>query len=428
MAIREPIISETSRRHTTPGAHGSRGALLWLFLFLAVVVIAAIVFGVRPRMARDKALAAASEAADEKRPAVNVVAVRRTPATSELELPGDLQAYVESPVFARADGYMRKRLVDIGDRVRAGQLLAEIETPELDQQLMQARATLAQSQAGLRQYEAALVQARANLKLAEVTLARWKRLNDSGVVSKQDRDEKQAVFDVRQAEVASAQANINAAQKAVEASEANVRRLEELKSFANVTAPFAGVITARNIDIGTLINGGNGGPNREIVRIAQIGTMRIFVNVPQTYASLIRSHQTAELRVQELPGQMFQAKVSRTTNSVDATSRTMLAVLETPNSRGLLLPGMYAQVKFSFPGTKSALLVPGDALTQGREGPRVAVAGPDHVVHFRRIHITHDYGTELEVDSGVSEGDMVIVNPGDQVRENARVDTRGAAK
>lgn len=428
MAIREPIISETSKRHKTPGAHGSRGGLVWLFLFLAVVVIAAIVFGVRPRLVRDKMLTAASEAADEKRPVVNVVAVRRSPAKAELDLPGDLQAQVESPVFARADGYMRRRLVDIGDRVRAGQLLAEIETPELDQQLIQARATLAQSQASLRQYEAALAQARANLTLAQVTLARWKRLTDSGVVSKQDRDEKQAVFDVRQAEVASAQANINAAQKAVDASEANMRRLDELKSFAKVTAPFAGVITARNIDIGTLINGGNGGPNREIVRIAQIGTMRIFVNVPQTYASLVHSGQTAELRVQELPGQMFQAKVSRTTHAVDANSRTMLAVLETPNARGLLLPGMYTQVRFSFPGTKSALLVPGDAMTQGREGPRVAVAGADHVVHFRRIHITHDFGTDLEVDSGVSEGDMVIVNPGDQVRENARVDTRGVAK
>ena len=392
MAIREPIISETSKRRATPGAHGSRGGLLWLFLILAVVVIAAIVFGVRPRLAREKMLAAASDAADEKQPVVNVVAVRRSPARSELELPGDLQAQVESPVFARADGYMRKRLVDIGDHVRAGQLLAEIETPELDQQLSQARANLAQSQASLRQYEAALVQARANLKLAEVTLARWKRLNDSGVVSKQDRDEKQAIFDVRQAEVASAQANINAAQKAVDASEANVRRLEEMKSFANVTAPFTGVITARNIDIGTLINGGNGGPNREIVRIAQIDTMRIFVNVPQTYASLGRSGQTAELRVQELPGQVFQAKVSRTTNAVDANSRTMLVVLQTANSRGLLMPGMYAQVKFSFPGTKSALLVPGDAMTQGREGPRVAVDHRDDRQQHRVLRQPTDPG------------------------------------
>ena len=427
MAIREPIVSETNGRETKPLRHASRGALAGLFLILALVVIAAIVFGVRPRLAREKGLAAAAEAAQEKMPVVNVAPVRPSPARSELELPGDLQAYVESPIFARADGYMRKRLADYGDRVRAGQLLAEIETPELDQQLSQAQAGLAQSQASLRQYEAALVQSNANLKLSQLTAARWKRLTDKGVVSKQEGDEKQADFEVRQAEVVSAEANINAAQKAVEANQANLRRLEELKSFSKVTAPFDGIITQRNIDVGTLINAGNGGPNREIFRIAQIQRMRIFVNVPQTYTPLVRAGQSAELRVQELPGQVFSANVARTTNSVDMNSRTMLAVLETPNPRGVLLPGMYSQVKFSFPGNKSALLLPGDCLLLGREGPRVAVVGPDHIVHMRRVHIAHDYGAELEVDSGVAEGEMVVMNPNDQVRENVRVDTRGPA-
>jgi RND family efflux transporter MFP subunit len=156
--------------------------------------------------------------------------------------------------------------------------------------------------------------------------------------------------------------------------------------------------------------------------------MRIFVNVPQTYASLVRAGQRAELRVQELPGQMFAARVTRSTNSVDQNSRTMLAILETPNPRGILLPGMYTQVKFSFPGNQSALLLPGDSLMLGREGPRVAVVGPDHIVHLRRIHIAHDYGSELEVDSGVAEGETVVMNPNDQVRENARVETRGQSK
>ncbi len=428
MAIREPIISEVDTRSTAPPRHVGRGGLVWLFLFLAVLIIVAIVFGLRPRLAREKALAAAAEALDEKAPVVNVARVRRSPAKTELELPGDLQGYLESPVFARADGYMRKRLVDYGDRVRAGQLLAELETPELDQQLSQARASLAQSQATLQQFEAALVQANANLKLAQVTLVRWKRLTDRGVFSKQEGDAKQADFDVRQAEVASAKANINAAQKAVEASEANLRRLEELKSFSKVTAPFDGVITARNMDVGTLVNAGNGGPNREIFRIAQIDRMRIFVNVPQTYASLVRPGQRAELRVQELPGQMFAATVTRSTNSVDENSRTMLAILETPNPRGALLPGMYTQVKFSFPGNPSALLLPGDSLMLGRDGPRVAIVGPDHLVHLRRIHIAHDYGADLEVDSGVADGDMVVLNPNDQVRENARVETQSPAK
>ena len=424
--IKEPVVPETEKRDAGAGRHASRSSVLWPFLLLAVAVTAAIVFGLRPRLARDKLLAAAAEVAAEKRPAVNVTAARQSPARSRLELPGDLQALIESPIFARADGYLRKRLVDIGDRVRAGQLLAEIETPELDQQIGQARATLAQSEAALEQTRAAMAQARANLNLAQVTLTRWKHLTDKGVVSKQEGDEKQAAFDVSQAQVGTAQANITAAQRTVDANAANLRRLEELKSFASITAPFAGVITVRNenVDPGTLINAGNGGAGKEIFRVAQIQTIRIFVNVPQTYAPLVRSGQTAELRVQELPGRVFTATVSRTTNAVDTNSRTMLAILETPNPTGALLPGMYAQVKFSFPGNASAMVVPGDALMLGREGPRIAVVGPDHIVHMRQIHIVHDFGSELEVDSGVAPGELVVMNPNDQVRENAQVDIR----
>jgi RND family efflux transporter MFP subunit len=428
LAIKEPVISEPERRSDPRTPRASSRSLLWLLVVLALVVAVAIVFGLRPRLAREKALAAAAEAVEQKRPAVNVAVVRQSAARSALELPGDLQALAESPIFARVDGYLRKRLADIGDRVRAGQLLAEIETPELDQQLSQARAGLAQSQAALEQARTALVQSRANLKLAQLTLERWKRLTDSGVFSKQESDEKQAAFEVSQAQVESAQANINAAQKAVDASEANLRRLEELKSFAKITAPFDGLITYRVIDVGTLINSGNGGPDREIFRVAQIQTIRIFVNVPQTYAGLVRAGQTADVRVQELPGQVFGATVKGTTNSVDTNARTMLTVLMTPNPRGVLLPGMYAQVKFSFAGNKSALLLSGDALMLGRDGPRVAVVGPDHVVHMRQIHIAHDYGTDLEVDSGVAPGELVVVNPSDQVRDNAQVEIRTATK
>jgi RND family efflux transporter MFP subunit len=397
-------------------------------LLLALVVIAAIVFGLRPRMAREKALAAASEAIEDKLPAVNVAPVRQSPAWTELELPGDLQASVESPIFARADGYMRKRLVDIGDHVRAGQLLAEIETPELDQQLSQARANLAQAQASLVQFHANLVQARANLNLAKITWERWKRLADRGVYSRQDADEKQAAFEARQADVDAASAGVEATRKSIDANAANGRRLEELKSFASVVAPFDGVITSRNMkmDPGTLITSGSGGPDREIFRVAQIHTMRIFVNVPQAYAPLVHEGLRAELRVQELAGQMFPATVTRTSHSVDATARTMLAILETPNPRGTLMPGTYSLVKFSFPGSKSTLLVPGDALVLGREGPRVAVVAPDHTVQMRRIHITHDYGADLEVDSGVTPGELVVQNPTDQVRDGVHVEVRTA--
>ncbi len=401
-----------------------------MFLVLAVVVIGAIAFGLRPRLARERALAAASEAAEEKLPVVSVAPARQSPAKTELELPGDLQAEVETPIYARADGYLRKRLVDIGDHVHKDQLLAEIDTPELDQQLSQARAGLAQSQASLVQFQANLVQARANLKLAQVTWQRWSHLADRGVYSRQDADEKQMAFEARQADVDAALASVDATRKLVDANSANVHRLEELKAFASVVAPFDGVVTNRNMtmDPGTLVNSGNGGPNREIFRIAQIQTMRIFVNVPQAYAPLVHDGLRAELRVQELPGQMFPATVTRTANSVDENARTMLAILETPNPKGTLLPGMYSQVRFVFPGNRSALLVPGDALLLGREGPRVAVVTPDHIVHLRRIHIAHDYGADLEIDSGLAPGDLVVINPTDQTRENARVDVRTAAQ
>lgn len=428
MAIREPIVSE--RKEATPPRHASRRALLGVFAVIAVVVVAAIALGLRPRLAREKALAAASEAVEDNLPVVHVAPARQTPAKTELELPGDLQANVESPIFARADGYLRTRLVDIGDHVRSGQLLAEIETPELDQQLSQAQASLAQSQASLVQWQANLAQARANLKLAQVTWERWSHLADRGVYSRQDADEKQAAFDARKADVDAAIATVDATRKLVDASAANVRRLEDLKSFARVVAPFDGIVTSRNmsIDPGTLINSGNGGPNREIFRIAQVQTMRIFVNVPQAYAPLVHDGLRAELRVQELPGQTFSAFVKRTAHSVDENARTMLAILETPNPRASLLPGMYSQVKFSFPGDKSGLLVPGDALMLGREGPRVAVVTPDHIVHMRRIHIAHDFGADLEIDSGLAPGDLVVLNPTDQVRDNVHVDVRALAQ
>lgn len=426
MAVRDPIVVASQERKTKPPRRASRGALLSVFLVLAVVVIGAILFGLRPRLAREKALAAATEAVEDKLPVVDVAPVRRSPAKTELELPGNLQAEIETPIFARADGYLRKRLVDIGDRVRKGQLLAELETPELDQQLSQARAGLAQAQASLVQLQANLVQAKANLKLAQVTWDRWSRLADRGVYSRQDADEKQSAFEARKADVEAAAAGVDATKKLVDANAANVHRLEDLKSFASIVAPFDGVVTNRNMtmDPGTLVNSGNGGPNREIFRIAQIRTMRVFVNVPQAYAPLVRDGLRAELRVQELPGQMFPATVARTSHSVEESARTMLVILETQNPKGTLLPGMYSQVNFSFPGDKSALLLPGDALMLGREGPRVAVVTPDRTVHMRSIHIAHDFGADLEIDSGVAAGDLVVLNPTDQIRENARVDVR----
>ena len=401
--------------------------LIVFFAVLVVLVAAAIVLGLLPRRARETALYAASHAQNERLPVVNVVAARIASAQFELELPGDLQAQVESPIFARVDGYLSKRLVDYGDRVKAGQQLAEIETPELDQQIVQARATLAQSQSSLKQLTASQSLAQAHLKLAQVTYDRWKELAERGVFSRQDSDQKEADLAVRKAELEAAEAAINTARNTIRASEANLGRLQQMKSFARVTAPFDGVVTARNVDIGTLVNSGNGGPARELFRLAQVGTLRMFVNVPQSHVGAIHDGQTAEIRVQERPGQVFAARVDRSTNTVDPSSRAMLTVLQVPNPRGILLPGMYAQVKFMIRRPAPAVLIPGDALVLGRQGPRVAVVGTNRKVEFRSIQMGQDSGSEVEVTSGLAAGE-VVTNPTDAVAEGVSVEVRNAGK
>lgn len=418
-----PAASQAASQPRT----GRRG-LLGLFALIGVLVAAAVIGGILPRLTRQKSLLAAAETQTAERPVVEVATARAAPARSPLDLPGDMQALVDSPVFARVDGYLRTRLVDYGDRVKTGQLLAEIDTPELDQQIRQARAAVSQSQSALNEVQADLDLSRANLNLARLTVERWRRLAAKGVVARQEADQKEADFAVNEARVARAQAGIATTQETVRANEANLRRLDELKAFARITAPFDGVVTARNVDIGTLVNSGNGGVAHELFHIAQIQVLRIFVNVPQTNVASMHPGQTAELRVQELPGQVFSARVTRIANALDAASRAMLTVLEVPNPRGVLMPGMYAQVRFSAGRAEAAVLVPGDVLILGRQGPRVAVVAPDHRIHLRQIRIGQDLGSEIEVVSGLSAGEVVVANPSDAVRENAFVEVRNVGR
>jgi len=422
------IADPPATTHPRPPSRTSRRALLVFFALIGILVAAAVFVGVLPRLSREKALLAASQSETSARPMVEVATARRAPARGTLDLPGDMQALVDSPIFARVDGYLKSRLVDYGDRVKKDQLLAEIDTPELDQQIGQARATLSQARSALKEADATLNLYKADLNLSRITVERWRRLAKGGVVSRQDADQKEADFAVSEAQVARAQASINTAQETVHANEANLHRLEDLKAFARITAPFDGVITNRNVDIGTLINSGNSGSAREMFHIAQIDVLRIFVNVPQTDISSIQPGQTAELRVQELPGQVFSAKVTHIANALDTNSRAMLTVLEVANPRGVLMPGMYAQLRFSTGRAESAVLIPGDTLILGREGPRVAVVAPDHRVHLRSIRIGQDLGSELEVVAGLSPGEMVVANPSDAARENTLVDVRNIAK
>lgn len=418
------IVDPASETTARPRPRTGRRGLLAFFALIFLLVAAAVAGGILPRLTRRKALLAASETQTEQRPMVEVATARTAPSRSSLDLPGDMQALVDSPIFARVDGYLRTRLVDYGDRVKTGQLLAEIDTPELDQQIRQARATLSQSQSTLNEVKADLDLSKANLNMARLTVERWRRLAKGGVVARQEADQKEADFAVTEAQVARAQASIATTQETVHGNEANLHRLEEMKAFARITAPFDGVITARNVDIGTLINSGNGGAARELFHIAQINVLRIFVNVPQTNVASVHPGQIAELRVQELPGQVFQARVTRIANALDANSRAMLTVLEVANPKGALMPGMYAQVRFSTGRAEAAVLVPGDVLILGKQGPRVAVVASDHRIHLRPIRIGQDLGSEIEVVSGLSPGEIVVANPSDAVREDALVDVR----
>jgi len=403
-----------------------RGPVLAFFAVLMLVVATAIAGGLLPRLSRQKGLLAASAARERQKPVVIASAAHLATTKDSIDLPGDLQAIVESPIFARADGYLKTRLVDIGDHVKTGQPMAELETPELDQQIVQAHATLAQSQASLKELQADIELSRANLNLSRATQERWQRLATKGVVSRQDLDEKTADLGVKQAQTDRAVAALATAQENVRASQASLRRLEEMKSFARVTAPFDGLVTARNVDIGTLINSGNGGASREMFRVARIQPLRIFVNVPQTYVEEMREGQAAELRVQERPGEVFPARVTNVSRSLDTNSRSMLVILETPNPGSMLYPGMYAQVRFPAAGrdARPLLRIAAEALVIGKSGTRVAVVGSDHVVHFRSIAIGQDLGAEVDVISGLAPGDLVISNPSDAVEEGVAVDVK----
>ncbi|MCX6623443.1 MAG: efflux RND transporter periplasmic adaptor subunit, partial [Acidobacteria bacterium] len=294
-------------------------ALLGLLAMLTLGGLFAL--GYLPHARRERALLAATKEAVAERPVVSVVPVKLAAGSSEVTLPGSMQAMTETPVYARADGYLKRRLVDIGDRVKAGQVLAEIETPELDQQIRQAQANVEQMKAALQQARSSVGQAQANLKLADVTLKRWSALVKEGVMSAQAGDEKQSDFDARGAAVMVAEANVAAATANIQSSEANVKRLTELKGFATVTAPFAGVITERNVDVGALIAAG-GNAARAMFTLAEIDTLRIFVNVPQTYSAVMEAGGSAGVTVREFQNRIFAGRISRNASSLDEKSHT----------------------------------------------------------------------------------------------------------
>lgn len=402
----------------TPARRGPSTTSLIVLAVLAIIVIVAGFFvGYIPRQRREQVLAAEARETTVSLPLVNFNKAVRSASKSNLVLPGNIQAVTEAPIVARATGYLRKRNVDIGDRVQAGQVVAEIEAPELDQQILQANATIEQARSNVQQTEAALMQGKANESLAKANATRYDNLFKRGVVSKQENDTYQAQYNAQQANVQALDKATNAARSNVAAVEANLARLTQLKTYQTVRAPFAGVITVRNVDTGALVNEGN----TLLFRIAQTGSLRTYLNLPQSEAEAVKVGQSATVTIAELPGRQFKGTVTRTANALDPATRTLLTEVQIPNQAGLLMPGMFAQVDLAVMRKNPSLLIPGDTLIVRSDGTQVALLADDDTVHFTKIQVGRDFGDRIEVLGGLEDGARLVVNPSDAVREGVKV-------
>jgi RND family efflux transporter MFP subunit len=418
---------EKVRKSADDYSRGGTPAKLWrpsgltiVVILLAAIVLIVLAFfaGYLPRQKRIAQVTAEAREQGQAPPRVEVVQVSRATLGNGIQLPGALQAVTEAPVLARADGYLARRLVDIGDRVKAGQPLAELEAPELDAQVRQSKAAVQQAQAAMEQALANLEQGKSDLDLARITADRWTSLVTAGVVSKQDNDQYQAQYRSRAATVQALEKSIAVQRAGIAVAEANLARLERMQNYLVVRAPFDGAITLRNVDAGALVIAGN----TLLFRIAQTSRLRAYLNVPQTHASSVRPGQSAQLTVSSLPGRQFTGTVARIAGALDPASRTMLVELDVPNADNALLPGMFVQVDLDGARTVAPLLIPSDALILRASGAQVAVVGPDRRVHLQRIEVARDYGDRLEVGSGLREGETIIANPGDVAREGLAVE------
>jgi RND family efflux transporter MFP subunit len=395
----------------------SRATLSALLFGFLVLLVVAFLAGYVPLQRREATLRAEAEARQKGVPRVVVMRVGRGTDENVLKLSGTMQALTEAPVLARADGYLKRRLADIGDHVLAGQVLAEIDAPELDQQIHQADAAIEQAQASIEQAQANLAQGKANRELARITAERFTELVKKGISPQQDGDQYQAQLAAQDANVQALEKAILAQRSNLAAAKANLARLEDVQGYRVVRAPFDGVITLRNVDVGALVSTGT----TLLYRIAQIGTLRTYVNVPQVSVDAVHVGQAATLTVSHLPGRTFAGTVARTANALDPASRTMLVEVDVPNRDGALFPGTYAEVDLSGSRPNPPLVVPAAAILFRSDGAQVAVVQPDRTVHLQRIAVGRDYGDRVEILQGLSEGTTIVAAPGDAAREGARI-------
>jgi len=363
----------------------------WVAAALLIVLIAAGALTLGARRAEFHVLERDTEG--QAIPTVAVIHPTAGGADADLVLPSTLQAYIESPIYARTNGYLKKWYVDIGGRVAAGTPLADLDTPEVDQELAQARANRDQIAA--------------TLDLAKSTADRYAALRTTDAVSQQEVDQTKSQFTQSQANLAAANAN--------------VQRLEQLEAFKHIYAPFAGIVTRRNVDVGTLVNAGNGGALQELFNVAQTDPMRVYVQVPEGAAADIHAGLPASLDLTQFPGERFTGQVVRTSGSIDPQTRTLQTEVDVPNHQGRLLPGGFAQIHLKTSGASTRLQVPVNALLFRAEGLRAVVVDDNHRVHLRRITIGRDFGTSLEVLQGLSVTDWIVINPPDSLDDNQDV-------
>ncbi len=431
--------------------------LIVAVLLLGVLVAAALLAGYLPRRTTTRQLDSAAAKLRNTPPIVNAAKVTRASNLTDVSFPGSITPITEAYIFARAAGYLKRRYVDIGDRVSAGQLLAEIDAPDLDQQVTQAQAALSQADGQLGQAEATLQQLIATRDLAAVTWQRYQVLTKTGAVSRQAGDTQMTAAKTAEANVTAGEKNVVAARDFVRASQATLDRLVTLQRYEKITSPFGGIVTARNVDVGALISatGSSQGPSRpspaapsdvpssgEIFRVAQIGRLRVLVSLPQSEASGIRVGQAASVSIEQIPNRQFSGQITRTSNALDAASRTLLTEVQVANPTGVLLPGMYTTVRFATNRADPPFLVPDASLVVEANGTTLAVLQPlsqvdlekaasngmdkavlarARIVHFQNVQPGRDYGTTLEILDGLHDGEYVVVNPGDAVKEGAIV-------
>jgi RND family efflux transporter MFP subunit len=382
--------------------------ILVIGIVAAVILAGALIAGTMPRLAQQEAVDAAAAQVASTPPRVTVAVAKPMAADAERVLPGTSLPLLEAAIYARTTGYLKTRLVDIGDKVKEGQLLAEISAPDMDDQLNQARANLALATANLQ-----LMQA--NAKLAQSTLERDLKAGPGVGSSYQLLDQDRATAQTTLSQVESARATIKA-------NEATVQRYADLVGFQKITAPFPGVITARNVDAGDLIPADSPTTTKELFHLMRTDILRVWVNVPQVFATGIKVGQEAEVYLRYHPENKHKGKVVRTGNALDPNTRTLLTEVHVPNPDDALRPGMYLQVKFTFDRQVLPVIIPAAALATRSSGPRVGVLDDQHKVQYRSVQLGRDFGAEIQVIAGLNAGETVVVHPGDDLPEGTAVE------